>query len=173
MQLAYATSQRPSITYTCRLISVLQILITFSPKTVARVVSIFQMSNFSRAVLYIMLAILLFGIQGAIIKHIGDRYSVQQIATFRNIFGLLPSFLVLYFSNEWQSGRRTIRLRQWKLALSRGIAIAIAQFFFYWSLTIMEFATASTLAFAGPLFIPHCLYQFCVTGWGWSGGWRS
>ncbi len=111
------------------------------------------MSNFSRAVLYIMLAILLFNFQGAIIKHIGDRYSVQQIATFRNIFGLLPSFLVLYFSNEWQSGRRTIRLIQWKLALSRGIAIAIAQFFFYWSLTIMEFATASTLAFAGPLFI--------------------
>ncbi len=100
-----------------------------------------------------MLAILLFDTQGAIIKHLGDRYSVQQIATFRNIFGLLPSFLVLYFSSEWQAGRRTIRLPQWKLALFRGVAIAMAQFSFYWSLTIMEFATASTLAFAGPLFI--------------------
>ena len=115
--------------------------------------SIVHMSSFSRAVLFIMLAILLFDIQGAIIKHIGDRYSVQQIATFRNIFGLIPSFLVLYFSSEWQAGRRTLRLTQWKLALSRGIAIALAQFTFYWSLRIMEFATASTLVFAGPLFI--------------------
>jgi drug/metabolite transporter (DMT)-like permease len=111
------------------------------------------MSNFTRAVLFIMVAILLFDTQGAIIKHLGDRYSVQQIATFRNLFGLLPSFLVLYFSSEWQAGRRSIRLSQWKLALFRGVAIAVAQFSFYLSLTIMEFATASTLAFAGPLFI--------------------
>ena len=111
------------------------------------------MSSFSRAVIFIMLAILFFDVQGAIIKHLGDRYSVQQIATFRNLFGLVPSFAVLYFSQQWQAGRRTLYIRQWRLALFRGVSIAVAQSCFYLSLTIMEFATASTLAFAGPLFI--------------------
>ncbi len=111
------------------------------------------MSNFTRAVLVMMLAILMFDIQGAIIKHLGDRYQIQQIALYRNLFGLLPSFMVLYFSLEWRAERRSIRLRQWYLAFFRGVVIACAQMSFYWSLTIMEFATASTLAFAGPLFV--------------------
>ncbi len=119
----------------------------------SRVTYGYLMSNFTRAVLFMMLAILMFDIQGAIIKHLGDHYPVQQIATMRNLFGILPSFLVLYFSHEWRAGRRTIRITQWKLALFRGAVIASAQLSFYWSLTIMEFATASTLAFAGPLFI--------------------
>ncbi len=111
------------------------------------------MSSFSRAIIFIMLAILLFDVQGAIIKYLGDRYSVQQIATFRNLFGLIPSFAVLYFSSQWQAGHRSLYIRQWKLALFRGVSIAVAQSCFYLSLIIMEFATASTLAFAGPLFI--------------------
>ena len=111
------------------------------------------MSSFSRAIVLIMLAILLFDTQGAIIKHLGGQYSVPQIATFRNIFGLIPSILVLLLSSSWRSGRRSLKLPQWKIALLRGLCIALAQFFFYWSLTVMEFATASTLAFAGPLFI--------------------
>lgn len=110
-------------------------------------------SNFSRAVFVILIAILLFDFQGAIIKVLGDRYSVPQIATFRNIFGLIPSLLILYFSQEWHARGRSFRLPGIRLALLRGIAIATAQFFFYWSITIMDFATASTLAFAGPLFI--------------------
>ena len=111
------------------------------------------MPPFYRAILFILLAILLFDIQGAIIKHLGSRYPVPLIATYRNIFGLLPSILVLVFSAQWQAGNRSLRLDRWWLAVVRGIAIAGAQFFFYLSITRMEFATATTLAFAGPLFI--------------------
>ena len=111
------------------------------------------MSNLGRAILLITLAILLFDIQGAIIKHLGDRYSVPQIATFRNIFGLVPSILALYFLTEWPDGRMSMKLKKWPLTILRGFSISLAQFFFYWSITIMEFATAATLAFAGPLFI--------------------
>ena len=111
------------------------------------------MSNFARAVVVILVAILLFDLQGAIIKVLGDRYSVPQIATFRNIFGLIPSLIILYFSQQWHSSGRNFLLPRLHLAIFRGISIAVAQFFFYWSLTIMELATASTLAFAGPLFI--------------------
>ena len=110
-------------------------------------------SNFGKAVFLIILAIFLFDVQGAIIKYLGDRYPVQQLAMYRNLFGLLPSFLVLYLSSDWHQKGRPLIIKQWRLGLSRGFFIATAQFCLYYSLTIMELATASTLAFAGPLFI--------------------
>ena len=110
-------------------------------------------SNFSKAVFLIILAIFLFDVQGAIIKHMGDRYPVQQLAMYRNLFGLLPSILVLYLSSEWHAKGRPLVIERWRLGLMRGLFIATAQFCLYYSLVIMEFAIASTLAFAGPLFI--------------------
>ncbi|MEM7207650.1 MAG: DMT family transporter [Pseudomonadota bacterium] len=102
---------------------------------------------------FILLAILLFDIQGAIIKHLGDRYPVEELATFRNIFGLIPSAFVLWISAEWHQSGRYIKIRQWRLAFLRGFYVAGAQFCFYLALTKLEFATATTLAFVGPIFI--------------------
>lgn len=110
-------------------------------------------SSFAKAVFFILLAILLFDIQGAIIKHMGDRYPVQQLATFRNIFGLIPSFLVLLLSREWHDGGRQLKIRQWRLAFIRGFYVAGAQLCFYFSIVNMELATATTLTFIGPIFI--------------------
>ena len=108
---------------------------------------------FIRAVIYILLAILLFDLQGVIIKLLGDRYPVQQLATFRNIFGLIPSLLVLYLSADWHSKGRKFKMRQWRLGLIRGLFIAMAQFCFYLAITKMALATASTLTFIGPVLI--------------------
>ncbi len=110
-------------------------------------------SGFLRAIGIILLAILLFDIQGAIIKFLGDSYSIPQIATFRNIFGLIPSFLLVHLTQRRFHVGTSFRLRQWPLAIMRGASVAGAQYCFYLSLTQMEFATASTLAYAGPLFI--------------------
>lgn len=95
----------------------------------------------------------MFDIQGAIIKHLGDRYPVEELATFRNIFGLIPSAFVLWISAEWHQSGRYIKIRQWRLAFLRGFYVAGAQFCFYLALTKLEFATATTLAFVGPIFI--------------------
>lgn len=111
------------------------------------------MSDFGKAVIAVTLAIFLFDVQGAIVKSMGDVYPVQQLALFRNIFGLIPSLLVLYFSSDWHASGRPVIINRWRLGLLRGLFIAIAQFCFYYSLVTMEFATASTLAFSGPLFI--------------------
>jgi len=127
-------------------------------------------SSFTKAVIYILLAILLFDIQGAIIKHMGDRYSVQQLATFRNIFGLIPSFVVLLLSQEWHKSGRQIKIRQWKLAFIRGFYVAGAQFCFYLSIIKMELATATTLTFIGPIFITllsMILLHHLVGIWRW------
>ncbi len=110
-------------------------------------------AGFPRAVLIILVAILLFDIQGAIIKFLGDRYGIPQIAMYRNIFGLIPGVLLIYLARTGLRGSARFRLRQWPLAVLRGASIACAQYCLYLSLTLMEFATASTLAFAGPLFI--------------------
>ncbi|MCP4334064.1 MAG: DMT family transporter [Gammaproteobacteria bacterium] len=111
------------------------------------------MSHFARAVAYVLLAILLFDLQGVIIKFLGARYPVQQLAGFRNIFGLIPSLLVLLMSREWHSRGRILKIRQWLLGLLRGLFIAGAQFCFYLSITKMPLATASTLTYISPVLI--------------------
>ena len=110
-------------------------------------------SNFTRAVFIILLAIFLFDVQGAIIKHMGDRYPVPQIATFRNLFGLIPSILILVLSSEWHQRGRKLFISQWRLGLLRGLFIAGAQYCFYLAITKMELATAITLTYIGPIFI--------------------
>ncbi len=108
---------------------------------------------FARAVAYVLLAILLFDFQGVIIKFLGERYPVQQLAGFRNVFGLIPSLIVLGLSSEWHARGRLLGIRQWRLGLLRGLFIAMAQFCFYLSITKMELATASTLTYISPVLI--------------------
>ena len=112
-----------------------------------------QKSPLFNAIAIILLAIFLFDVMGAIIKHLGTRYPAQQLSMLRNVFGLIPSVLVLFYSSSWREAGRPVRLVQWKLAIARGGFVAIAQFCFYLSLIHMEFATASTIAFSGALFV--------------------
>ena len=109
--------------------------------------------HFARAVAYVLLAILLFNFQAVFIKFLGERYPVQQLAGFRNVFGLIPSLIVLALSSEWHARGRLLRIRQWRLGLLRGLFIAMAQFCFYLSITKMELATASTLTYISPVLI--------------------
>ena len=114
-----------------------------------------------RGALLLMLAMLLFDIMGAIIKYLGtvssspdgSTYSALQLSVFRNAFGLIPSVAVLVLSSDWHEAGRPLIIRQWRLGFGRGIMVAFAQLCFYASLTRLEFATATTLAFVGPLFI--------------------
>ncbi len=110
-------------------------------------------NQFRRAVFYVLLAIFLFDLQGVIIKFMGERYPVQQLASFRNIFGLLPSLLVLLLSRDWHARGRKLHIRQWRLGLLRGLYIAAAQYCFYLSITKMELATATTLTYISPVAI--------------------
>ena len=103
--------------------------------------------------LFLLLALFLFNTQAAIIKHLGDRYPIQQLASFRNLFGLLPSILVLVLSQEWHRSERKLCFNQWRFGLFRGLIVGIAQYFFYFGITKLSFATATTLTYIGPIFI--------------------
>lgn len=101
----------------------------------------------------ILLAIMLYDVMGAIIKHLSEFYPTQQLSMFRNLFGLIPTILILLFSQSWKQSGRPLIIRQWKLALARGGIGALAQLSFYLAVFHLEFATATSIVFAGPLFV--------------------
>jgi drug/metabolite transporter (DMT)-like permease len=112
-----------------------------------------QQGRLITAVSTLIAAIFLFDVQGAMIKHMGEQYPIEQVVIFRNLFGIFPNLLVLLYAVGWKPGRATWRLHRWKLAVGRGLILICAQMSFYYSLTQLQLATATTLAFAGPLFV--------------------
>lgn len=113
----------------------------------------------------------LLDVMGAIIKYLGSVYPAQQLAMYRNLFGLVPCVIVLAWSREWRDQGRPVRLRKWPLALARGLFVTFAQYCFYTSLLHLEFATASTLAFASPLIVTALSMPILgdrVGPWRWS-----
>jgi drug/metabolite transporter (DMT)-like permease len=109
--------------------------------------------SFAAAAATILVAIMLYDVMGAIIKHLSQHYPTPQLSMFRNLFGLIPTLLILFWSQNWIQAGRPIVIRQWKLALARGGFGAFVQISFYLALFHLEFATATTIVFAGPLFI--------------------
>jgi len=101
----------------------------------------------------IVLAIFLFDVQSVFIRHMGLRYPVEQITVFRNFFGLFPHLLVFWLSASGGVEKRVWKLKRWKLGIGRGLMLIAAQMCFYNAILHMQLATATTLAFCGPLFI--------------------
>lgn len=110
-----------------------------------------------RAVLFgvfLMLAgIVLLDCMGAVAKHLTARYAPQQISFARNVFGLLPTFSILLWEGRGRIGLQALRLRQWRLGLSRGVMVAVAQLALYGAYQRLELASVAVIAYAGPFFI--------------------
>jgi drug/metabolite transporter (DMT)-like permease len=104
------------------------------------------------AIVLSLVALTLFDAMGLIIKHLSGGYSAAELSAWRNLFGLIPSIIVLWFSKAWRAGGKRLKIRQWKLAFFRGAIVTFAQLCFYMSLGLMAFATASTITYASALF---------------------
>ncbi len=118
-----------------------------------------------------LVGIFLLDSMGAIIKHLGQAYPAPQLAMLRNLFGLVPAAALLLHSREWHRGGRRLGFAQWRYGVFRGLATTFAQFCFYVSLSHLEFATASTLVFATPLFLTALSWPVLgerVGPWRWS-----
>ena len=110
-----------------------------------------------RAVLF-SIAMLLAGIvlldcMGAVAKHLVQRYPAQQISVVRNVVALLPTFAILLWEGRGRIILGSIRLRQWRLGIARGLLVAVAQLALYGSYQRLELATVAVIAYSGPLFI--------------------
>lgn len=104
------------------------------------------------AIVISIVALILFDLMGLIIKHLSSGYSAAELSAYRNIFGLVPSFLALWMTPSWRRGARSFRIRQWRLAVARGASVTFAQLMFYLSLGMMAFATATTISYSTALF---------------------
>ena len=97
--------------------------------------------------------IILFDAMGLIIKHLSGDYRAVELSAYRNLFGLIPSALALFWARNWRQGGASFQLRQWRLAVFRGVCVTFAQFSFYLSLGAMPFASATTISYAMALFM--------------------
>lgn len=111
------------------------------------------LSKTKRAILYVLMAIVLFDAMGLIIKHLSLAYGAAELSAYRNVFGLVPAGLMLWTSVEWHRKGRILRVRQWRLAITRGVVLTVAQLSYYLSLGLLTFATASTITYANSLFL--------------------
>jgi len=105
------------------------------------------------AIILSLVALVFFDSMGLVIKHLSLNYTAAELSAWRNLFGLVPTIIALALSRQWHRAGRRLRVRQWKLALGRGAVVTLAQLFFYLSLGLMEFATASTITYANALFV--------------------
>jgi drug/metabolite transporter (DMT)-like permease len=104
------------------------------------------------AIILSLVALTLFDAMGLIIKQLSGSYSAAELSAWRNLFGLVPAAIALWSSKAWRRGGKHFKIRQWKLALLRGVIVTFAQLCFYMSLGLMAFATASTITYASALF---------------------
>ncbi len=111
------------------------------------------MNRTTLAILYSLLALVLFDAMGLIIKHLSPHYGAAELSAYRNLCGLIPAGIALWSSSDWHRKGRVMQVRQWKLAVLRGTILTFAQYFFYLSLGLMSFATASTITYANALFM--------------------
>ena len=58
-------------------------------------------------------------LMGIAIKYLRNDYPAAQLSVFRNLFGMLPCFIALYFSRDWHTNGRTVIIKEWRLGLLR------------------------------------------------------
>lgn len=109
-------------------------------------------NNTMLAILISIGALILFDLMGLIIKYLSPVYSAAELSAYRNLFGLIPSTIALWMSAGWHKAGRRLSIRQWRLAVGRGVAVTFAQLMFYMSLGLMAFATATTISYSIALF---------------------
>ena len=78
------------------------------------------MTQSVRAILICLVAYLCFDLMSIHVRYLSARYSAQELSVYRNIFGILPSIVLLWYTRELSIRPADYKLVQWKLALSRG-----------------------------------------------------
>ncbi|MFK7868093.1 MAG: DMT family transporter [Roseobacter sp.] len=107
----------------------------------------------TRAIMFSLVALFLFDCMALVIKRLSADYTTAELAAYRNFFGLFPSVAALYASSLWRAHGKVWRMRQWRLALTRGVILTVAQYSLYLSLIYLNFATATTITYANALFM--------------------
>lgn len=106
-----------------------------------------------RAVAFVLLAILFFDAMSITVRFLLHRYSAQELSVYRNVLGIIPSLFVLMWVGALKLKGSNLRIRQWPLAMMRGLVVAFAQVFLFAALGQLEYATIAALMFTNALFM--------------------
>jgi len=96
----------------------------------------------------IILAVVFLCTVDAMVKWLAAGYSLTQIIFFRNVFGLLPVFVLA----GRQGGIAALATRPFAHLFRLGLVLVLA-YGFFWALARMELADATAIFFTVPLFI--------------------
>ena len=106
-----------------------------------------------QAVGFLLLSTACFDMMSVIIRVLLTDFSAQELSAYRNVIGVIPSLLLLIYTRELRFNGPSLVIKQWRLALLRGLAIALAQLCFYSAIGHMELATVSTLGQTNAFFV--------------------
>ena len=90
---------------------------------------------------------------------------------YRNIFGIIPAILYLAYERQLTLRLSDYRIDKWRLAVVRGLLVAIAQLLLYTALMQLELATVSALGQTIATFVvllAIILYSEKIGVWRWS-----
>ena len=104
---------------------------------------------------------------GIAIKYLREDYPAAQLSVFRNLFGMLPCFIALYFSQDWYNQGRKVVIKQWKLGLFRGVFVSVAQLCLYTSYLYIPFALVATMEYTGPMMVTLLAIPLLGEKFGW------
>lgn len=106
-----------------------------------------------KAIGLLLLAVLFFDTMSVMIRTmIRAGYSAQELSAYRNVFGVLPSLLLMIHTGELRLKGTNLYIPQWRLAVLRGLVVALAQVFFFSAIGLLDLATVSALGQTSGLF---------------------
>ena len=88
-----------------------------------------------------------------IIRILLPRYEVLELSAYRNTIGMIPAFVLMWWTGEFRADPRLLWIRQWKLAFSRGLMVTVAQICWYGALGTSAFAMVAALGYTMSLFV--------------------
>ena len=119
------------------------------------------------AVLLSLSGLFLLDCMGIAIKYLRNDYPAAQLSVFRNLFGMLPCFIALYFSQDWHDNGKKIIIKQWKLGIFRGVFVSVAQLCLYTSYLYIPFALVATMEYTGPMMVTLLAIPLLGEKFGW------
>ena len=124
-------------------------------------------NNLFLAVILSLSGLFLLDCMGIAIKYLRGDYPAAQLSVFRNLFGMIPCFIVLYFSKDWHDGGNKIIIKQWRLGLFRGVFVSVAQLCLYTSYLYLPFALVATMEYTGPMMVTLLAIPLLGEKFGW------
>lgn len=110
-------------------------------------------SNLARAAGVLLVGIVFLDCMSVMIKTLLPRYTVLELSAYRNVIGIIPAFVMMWWTGEFKMDPKHLWLRQWKLAFGRGIIVTVAQICWYGALGTTAFALVAALGYTMSLFV--------------------